>query len=99
MAIRGFGICYGHLAYFANDSNFRPILLWLIAATPVPILPCRIDGAYAALPPDKRFPRRAKISVRIGKPISFEHTTNKRDGWEKVAETLEQAIIGMTHVR
>jgi phosphatidate cytidylyltransferase len=25
-----FGVCFGHLAYFANDSEFRSILLWLI---------------------------------------------------------------------
>jgi phosphatidate cytidylyltransferase len=25
-----FGVCFGHLGYFANDTNFRPILLWLI---------------------------------------------------------------------
>ena len=25
-----FGVCFGHLAYFANDANFRSILLWLI---------------------------------------------------------------------
>lgn len=25
-----FGMCFGHLAYFANDTQFRPILLWLI---------------------------------------------------------------------
>ena len=25
-----FGVCFGHLAYFANDSNFRPMLLWLV---------------------------------------------------------------------
>jgi phosphatidate cytidylyltransferase len=25
-----FGVCFGHLAYFANDTNFRPMLLWLI---------------------------------------------------------------------
>lgn len=25
-----FGVCFGHLAYFANDSQFRAILLWLI---------------------------------------------------------------------
>jgi phosphatidate cytidylyltransferase len=25
-----YGVCFGHLAYFANDSQFRPILLWLI---------------------------------------------------------------------
>lgn len=25
-----FGVCFGHLAYFANDANFRAILLWLV---------------------------------------------------------------------
>lgn len=25
-----FGVCLGHLAYFANDARYRPILLWLI---------------------------------------------------------------------
>ena len=25
-----FGMCFGHLSYFANDGQFRPILLWLV---------------------------------------------------------------------
>lgn len=25
-----FGVCFGHLAYLANDTNFRPMLLWLV---------------------------------------------------------------------
>jgi phosphatidate cytidylyltransferase len=25
-----FGICFGHLSYFANDTDFRSILIWLI---------------------------------------------------------------------
>jgi phosphatidate cytidylyltransferase len=25
-----FGVCYGHLGFFANDRNFRPLLVWLI---------------------------------------------------------------------
>ncbi len=27
-----FGLCCGHLGYFANDSNYRPMLLWLISS-------------------------------------------------------------------
>ena len=26
-----FGVCFGHLGYFANDARYRPILLWLIS--------------------------------------------------------------------
>jgi phosphatidate cytidylyltransferase len=25
-----FGVCFGHLSYFSNDSNFRPMLVWLV---------------------------------------------------------------------
>jgi phosphatidate cytidylyltransferase len=25
-----FGVCYGHLGFFANDKNFRPLLVWLV---------------------------------------------------------------------
>ena len=32
LAFSLFGVCYGHLAYFANDAAYRPLLLWLIAA-------------------------------------------------------------------
>jgi len=27
-----FGVCYGHLGYLANDTNFRPLLVWLVAS-------------------------------------------------------------------
>jgi phosphatidate cytidylyltransferase len=27
-----FGVCFGYLGYFANDTRYRPILLWLISA-------------------------------------------------------------------
>jgi phosphatidate cytidylyltransferase len=27
-----FGVCCGHIAYFANDSDYRPMLLWMISA-------------------------------------------------------------------
>jgi phosphatidate cytidylyltransferase len=27
-----FGVCYGHLGYFANDRNFRAILVWIIVS-------------------------------------------------------------------
>ena len=32
LAFMLFGVCFGHLSCFANDSSFRPILLWLISA-------------------------------------------------------------------
>jgi hypothetical protein len=37
-------------------------------------------------------PRWKKISVRVGKPLSFAETTNDRVGWESVAATTENAV-------
>jgi phosphatidate cytidylyltransferase len=30
LALLLFGVCFGHLSYFANDANYRSILIWLI---------------------------------------------------------------------
>jgi len=30
LALTLFGVCLGHLGYFANDHDFRPILFWLV---------------------------------------------------------------------
>jgi phosphatidate cytidylyltransferase len=32
LAFMLFGVCCGHLAYFANDGEYRAILLWLVAS-------------------------------------------------------------------
>ena len=30
LAFLFFGVCFGHLSYFSNDTNFRAMLLWLV---------------------------------------------------------------------
>ncbi len=79
-------------------GSFRDGLGMLIAASPVPVVPCYLDGAFDALPPGARWPRPRSLTLRIGKPLQFEQVTNRRAGWQTVCTELESAVrsIGPT---
>jgi 1-acyl-sn-glycerol-3-phosphate acyltransferase len=73
-------------------ASFRHGIGMLVAGTKVPVIPCNISGAFEALPPDAKWPRRSRIKVRIGKCQQFEDTANDRNGWRSIAEALERAV-------
>jgi 1-acyl-sn-glycerol-3-phosphate acyltransferase len=64
----------------------------LVAGTAVPVVPCCITGAFAALPPHRHFPRPAKIRLKIGSPITFSDMSNDRPAWQSIAETAEATV-------
>jgi 1-acyl-sn-glycerol-3-phosphate acyltransferase len=71
---------------------FKPGIGMMIGGTPIPVVPCYIDGAFDALPRDAVLPRPRKISVRIGPPMTFAHHPNTREGWNAIALELERAV-------
>ena len=73
-------------------APFKPGLGRLIAGTKIPIVPCYLNGTFAALPATGTVPRWKKISVHVGKPLSFAETTNDRVGWESIAAATENAV-------
>ncbi|HKM62945.1 MAG TPA: lysophospholipid acyltransferase family protein [Acidisphaera sp.] len=76
-------------------AHFRAGMGALVAGGPVPVVPCWIDGAHAAWPPERRLPRPRPISVAIGVPLTFAEVDNDRTGWSLVAERCEQAVRGL----
>ncbi len=76
-------------------APFKPGIGMLVAATPVPVVPCRIVGAHAAWPPGAKRPRFARVRVVIGEPRAFADVANDRAGWEKIAGELEAAVRGL----
>jgi 1-acyl-sn-glycerol-3-phosphate acyltransferase len=77
---------------------FRPGVGMLVAATPVPVTPCFLQGAHAAWPPNSKWPRRgAAITVRVGNPLNFQNVENDRQGWQKIATDLEQAVRALAN--
>jgi len=73
-------------------ATFKPGLGRLVAGTSVPIVPCYLNGTFAALPASATMPRWKTICVTIGKPLSFSATTNDRTGWELIATATENAV-------
>jgi len=73
-------------------APFKPGLGMIVAGTPVPVVPCHLMGTFDAMPPDRKFPRRARIRLRIGRPMEFSTLENKREGWTELATRLQKAI-------
>ncbi len=74
---------------------FKSGLGMLVAGTDVPVIPCRIRGAFRALPPDCRVPRPRKLYLRIGTPLVFSRISNDGDGWRQIARETEAAVTAL----
>lgn len=72
--------------------RFKSGLGMLVAGTRVPVVPCRIRGAFESLSREQRFPRPRKIRVTVGEPLTFADAPNEREGWEFVARRAEEAV-------
>ena len=85
----------------SRDGTMMPFkkgLGMLVAGTPVPVVPCYLDGCFAALPSDRKWPRPGRIGVTIGKPLDFSQVGNDREGWEQLMLTVETAVRGLQPV-
>ncbi|MGK7862617.1 lysophospholipid acyltransferase family protein [Falsiroseomonas sp. E2-1-a4] len=51
---------------------FQAGLATIVAGTGVPVVPCWIEGAHAAWPPQRKLPRPRKLTVRIGAALPSE---------------------------
>jgi 1-acyl-sn-glycerol-3-phosphate acyltransferase len=73
-------------------ARFQPGIGALVAGTQVPVVPCFLDGAFAAWPPQRRFPTPGRLRLRIGAPLRFEDCAASRQGWAEVAARCEAAV-------
>jgi len=64
----------------------------LVAHTAVPVVPCLIQGAYQAMPSNRRYPQTGKLKLKFGQPINFEDQPNTKTGWQAIAQQCESAI-------
>ncbi len=56
----------------------------------VPIIPAAIRGTFEMLPPDRMFPRPAKVNVSFGKPIH-----PKEMDYDEIVKRLRQEVVMM----
>ena len=71
--------------------TFKPGFATLIAATHIPVIPCRLSGNYAALPPGRIFLRPRKIMMTVGRAMTFEDIPNHASGWVEITRRVQRA--------
>ncbi|MBP0446490.1 1-acyl-sn-glycerol-3-phosphate acyltransferase [Roseomonas sp. SSH11] len=72
---------------------FQPGLGMLVAGTDIPVVPCWLQGAHEAWPPQSRTPRPFRpLHLRIGPPLRFGQVPAGRAGWQQVAAAAEAAV-------
>ena len=79
----------------SRDGTLLPFkngLGMVVAGTSVPVVPCYLQGTYAALQPSQRFPRPRKIRLTVGTPLEFSQVANERAGWEQIGAELQAAV-------
>lgn len=54
----------------------------------VPVLPVYIDGADKVLPPGTKWPKRSRVTVTFGKPVSF----SKTQSYPEIVESIMREI-------
>jgi len=67
----------------------------IVAGTSVPVIPCWLDGAFAAFPPGKWVPRPRKLVVRVGRPLVFADVAADRAGYDVITVKLREAVEGL----
>jgi len=68
----------GRISHDGRIQRFRSGVCYLAARTGAPVIPIGIRGAYESLPRDRKLPKRGKVTVRVGSPLSFPGSP--RDG-------------------
>ena len=75
-----------------NLMKFKAGVGMLVAGLNVPVIPCWIDGAFAALPPHTVLPRPRRITLYVGPPLLFADQPNTREGWDYAISAIEAAV-------
>lgn len=72
-------------------GRFKPGIGSIVASNPVPVVPCRLDGAHRAWPKGG-LPRPRRVTLRIGEPVSFGHRPRGKESATQIASELEQIV-------
>jgi len=80
-------------------AEFKPGIGLLLAGASVPVVPCHLEGAFAAWPKGRAIPRPRRLTLRIGAPRRFDHLAANKDCMLQVARELQAAVEELAHER
>jgi 1-acyl-sn-glycerol-3-phosphate acyltransferase len=77
-------------------GSFKLGIGLLVAGTELPVVPCRLDGAYEAWPKGALIPRPKRVHLTIGKPCSFAAEEPGSAGAAAVAQKLKAMVESLS---
>jgi 1-acyl-sn-glycerol-3-phosphate acyltransferase len=72
--------------------DFKPGVGLLLAESAVPVVPCYLDGTYAAWPKGVFWPRPRSIRLIIGKPRCYQHLPRNKQSAVQISAELHAAV-------
>ena len=76
-------------------GRFRSGIGRLVAGTHTAVVPCYLDGGYAAWPKGRWLPRPRKLRLRIGEPRRFDHLDRSAAAVKQVCVSLRDSVAAL----
>jgi len=74
----------------------QPGIGMIVAKTGAPVVPARISGSYEVFSRERLLPKKGKVSVEIGHPLSFGNldaaAAASREGYEAMSQRILDAV-------
>ena len=82
-----------------QTQEFKSGIGALVAGKDVTVLPCYLQGAFAAWPKGRRWPRPRKIRLVVGTPRNYATRAGEKTDLCAIASELRQAVKELGEIR
>ncbi|MEO5722087.1 MAG: lysophospholipid acyltransferase family protein [Chthoniobacterales bacterium] len=79
-------------------QGFKPGIGALVAGCKVDVLPCHLEGAFAAWPKGRSLPRPRKVRLIIGAPRNYAARSAEKADISAIASELRTAVIELAQI-
>jgi len=76
-------------------GEFKAGAAWIARRAKVPVVPIHIAGAFDILPKDKRWPRRHRVTLSVGEPLTVSEGEDART----FNSRIEASVVAMAAAR
>jgi 1-acyl-sn-glycerol-3-phosphate acyltransferase len=69
-------------------GEFKPGIGLLLAGIDLPVVPCYLEGAFAALPKGNLFPRPRRVRLTMGTPRNYSALKRGKEAAQHISQDL-----------
>src|SRR5947209_1400145 len=73
-------------------GEFKPGVGLLVAGTDIPVVPCNLDGAFAAWPKGAWLPRPRAVRLTIGTPVMYTDRPANKESARRICRELRERV-------